>query len=32
MPDGIKVLGVTEVTVKLYTGINGTLKVNVVSQ
>ncbi len=32
MPDGIKVLGVTEVTVKIYTGINGTLKVNVVQQ
>ncbi len=32
MPDGIKVLGVTEVTVKVYTGINGTLKVNVIKQ
>lgn len=32
MPDGIKVLGVTEVTVKVYTGINGTLKVNVIRQ
>lgn len=29
MPDGIKTLGVTEVTVKVYTGINGTLKVRV---
>lgn len=28
----IKTLGVTEVTVKLYTGINGTLKVNVKSE
>ncbi len=32
MPDGIKVLGVTEVTVKVYTGINGILKVNVIKQ
>lgn len=32
MPDGIKMLGVTEVTVKVYTGINGTLKVNVTKQ
>ncbi len=31
-PDGIKTLGVTEVTVKLYTGISGTLKVNVEKQ
>lgn len=30
--DGIKNLGVTEVTVKVYTGINGTLKVNVIKQ
>lgn len=29
MPDGIKVLGTTTVTVKLYTGINGELKVTV---
>lgn len=29
MPDGIKTLGVTEVTVKVYTGISGTLKVKV---
>ncbi len=32
LPDGIKTLGVTEVTVKLYTGISGTLKVNVTKQ
>ncbi len=32
LPDGIKTLGVTEVTVKLYTGITGTLKVNVTKQ
>lgn len=32
LPDGIKTLGVTEVTVKLYTGISGTLKVNVEKQ
>lgn len=32
LPDGIKTLGVTEVTVKLYTGITGTLKVNVEKQ
>lgn len=32
MPDGIKVLGVTEVSVKVYTGITGTLKVNVIKQ
>lgn len=32
MPDGIKTLGVTEVTVKLYTGITGVLKVNVEKQ
>ena len=32
MPDGIKNLGVTEVPVKLYTGITGTLKVNVTQQ
>ena len=32
MPDGIKVLGITDVTVKVYTGISGTLKVNVVKQ
>lgn len=32
IPDGIKTLGVTEVTVKLYTGISGTLKVNVEKQ
>lgn len=32
LPDGIKVLGVTEVTVKLYTGITGTLRVNVTAQ
>lgn len=30
--DGIKNLGVTEVTVKVYTGINGTLRVNVIKQ
>ncbi len=29
LPDGIKVLGITEVKVKLYTGITGTLKVRV---
>ena len=29
MPDGIKTLGVTEVDVKLYTGIVGKLKVDV---
>ena len=29
LPDGIKVLGVTEVKVKLYTGVSGTLRVNV---
>lgn len=29
MPDGIKTLGVTEVEVKIYTGITGKLKVNV---
>ena len=28
----IKTLGVTEVTVKLYTGVTGTLKVNVLSE
>ena len=32
IPDGIKTLGVTEVTVKLYTGRSGTLKVNVEKQ
>lgn len=32
LPDGIKTLGVTEVTVKLYTGISGTLKVEVEKQ
>lgn len=32
MPDGIKVLGVTEVTVKPYTGVSGTLKVKVVAK
>ena len=32
LPDGIKTLGVTEVTVKLYTGVAGTLKVNVEKQ
>lgn len=32
LPDGIKTLGVTEVTVKLYTGISGTLRVNVEKQ
>jgi large subunit ribosomal protein L9 len=32
MPDGIKVLGTTTVTVKLYTGVTGDLKVNVVAQ
>jgi large subunit ribosomal protein L9 len=32
MPDGIKVLGITTVTVKLYTGVTGDLKVNVVAQ
>lgn len=32
LPDGIKTLGVTEVTVKLYTGILGTLRVNVEKQ
>lgn len=32
LPEGIKTLGVTEVTVKLYTGISGTLKVNVTKQ
>ena len=32
LPDGIKTLGVTEVTVKLYTGITGTLRVNVETQ
>ena len=32
MPDGIKGLGITDVTVKVYTGISGTLKVNVVKQ
>ena len=32
LPDGIKVLGVTEVTVKPYTGVSGTLKVNVIKQ
>lgn len=32
LPDGIKTLGVTEVTVKLYTGITGTLRVNVEKQ
>lgn len=29
MPDGIKTLGVTEVNVKLYTGVTGTLRVQV---
>ena len=29
MPDGIKTLGITEVDVKVYTGITGKLKVNV---
>lgn len=32
LPEGIKTLGVTEVTVKLYTGITGTLRVNVEKQ
>ncbi len=32
LPDGIKVLGVTEVTVKPYTGVSGILKVNVIKQ
>ena len=32
LPDGIKTLGVTEVTVKRYTGITGTLRVNVEKQ
>lgn len=32
MPDGIKLLGVTEVPVKIYTGITGTLKVRVEEQ
>lgn len=32
LPEGIKTLGTTEVTVKLYTGISGTLKVNVEKQ
>ena len=32
LPDGIKVLGVTEVPVKVYTGVSGTLKVNVIKQ
>lgn len=32
MPDGIKTLGVTEVKVKLYTNISGSLKVNVEKQ
>ena len=32
MPDGIKTLGVTEVKVKLYTQITGTLKVNAEKQ
>ena len=32
LPDGIKTLGVTEVTVKLYTGVTGTLRVNVEKQ
>lgn len=32
LPDGIKTLGVTEVTVKLYTGVTGTLRVNVKAQ
>ena len=32
LPDGIKTFGVTEVSVKLYTGIKGTLKVNVKKQ
>ncbi len=32
MPDGIKLLGVTEVPVKIYTGITGTLKVKVEEQ
>lgn len=32
LPDGIKTLGVTEVTVKLYTGVVGKLRVNVQAQ
>ena len=32
LPDGIKVLGVTEVTEKPYTGVSGILKVNVIKQ
>lgn len=32
MPDGIKTLGVSEIPVKLYTGVNGVLRVNVVKQ
>ena len=32
LPDGIKVLGTTEVKVKLYTGVVGTLKVQVEQQ
>lgn len=32
LPDGIKMLGVTEVTVKPYTGVSGILKVNVIKQ
>ena len=32
MPDGIKLLGVTEVPVKIYTGITGTLRVQVEEQ
>ena len=32
LPDGIKVLGITEVTVKPYTGVSGILKVNVIKQ
>lgn len=32
LPDGIKTLGVTDVNVKLYTGVSGVLKVNVVKQ
>ena len=32
LPDGIKTLDVTEVTVKLYTGVTGTLRVNVEKQ
>lgn len=32
MSDSIKTLGVTEVTVKPYTGVSGVLKVNVVAQ